>query len=89
MDLMRHNPGGVENTEGNRLVRMYFEENPRYGQPPREFPPHYIDTTQQPEDKPDYSYEKSSLFWGIAMYVAVPFLAGLCAYLYLPHPFRL
>lgn len=41
--------------------------------PPRKPPaPHYIDTTQQPEDTPDRSFEKQGMFSATMLWLVLP-----------------
>lgn len=83
MDRSSYGLEGADNTKGAETMKMYFEKHPQYPLQPRQFPPHYIDTTQQPEDTPDTLQSLGGLFgttFGLVLGAATVVLVALHFY---------
>jgi hypothetical protein len=70
-------------------VRSNFVSDVKFEpRPPERLEPWYIDTTQQPEDYPDRSFEKSGLFGAVAGYIVLPIMAMAFVFICFPHGFH-
>jgi hypothetical protein len=83
MDMQRDelNAAGLSNPSAIRLFREHL--GPGW-QPPQ---PHYIDTTQQPEDYPDRSFEESGLVSSAVIYILFTLAAAGLVHLHFSYGF--
>jgi hypothetical protein len=76
MDKHDFDSAGLSNSAFVETLRQNF------GSPRKPPAPHYIDTTQAPEDYPDRSFEKHSLFSAMACGVVLPLIAVVFVFLH-------